>query len=132
MSTELEKREKQEVSSTAAEQMDHSGPAYSPDVDIYASDDEVVFAVDLPGVGKGDANIEVDETNTLIIRAGNSMKEPEGAVLRQYRTGDYYRAFQISDDYDKDKVKAELANGLLMVRIARKESAKPRRVEIRA
>jgi HSP20 family molecular chaperone IbpA len=132
MSTELEKREKQEVSTTAAEQMNHSGPAYSPDVDIFASDDEVVFAVDLPGVGKGDVAIEVDETNTLVIRAKNTHTEPEGAVVRQYRTGDYYRAFQITDDYDKDRVSAKLENGLLEVTVPKKEAAKPRRIEIKA
>jgi len=75
MFTELEKRGKQEINTTAAEQMNHSGPAYSPDVDIYATDDEVVLAVDIPGVGKGDVNIQVDETNTLVINARNSQKE---------------------------------------------------------
>jgi HSP20 family protein len=132
MTTDLEKREKQEVSSTAAEQMNHSGQAYSPDVDIYASDDEVLFAVDLPGVNKGDVSIQVDETDTLIIRAKNSHKEPEEAALRQYRIGDYYRAFQISEDYDKDKVQAKLENGLLQVTIPKKESAKPKKIEIKA
>lgn len=132
MTADLEKREKQEVSNTAAEQMKHSGPAYSPDVDIYASDDEVVFAVDLPGVKKGDVEITVDETNTFSIRAVNSNKALDGAVMRQYRVGDYYRAFQISDDYDKDKVGAELENGLLLVTIPKKESAKPRKIEIKA
>ncbi|MBN2036279.1 MAG: Hsp20/alpha crystallin family protein [Chitinispirillaceae bacterium] len=132
MSTDLEKREKQEVSSTAAEQMSHSGQAYSPDVDIFASDDEVVFNVDLPGVGKGDVNITVDETNSLIIRAKNSHKEPEGAVLMQYRVGDFYRAFQLSEEYDKDKVSAALENGLLQVTVPKRESAKPRKIEIKA
>jgi len=132
MTTDLEKREKQEVSTTAAEQLNHSGPAYSPDVDIYASDNEVVFAVDLPGVGKGDVNILVDETNTLVIRAKNSHKDQEGAVLRQFRIGDYYRAFQISEDYDKEKVNATLENGLLQVTVPKKESAKPKKIEIKA
>ena len=132
MSTDLEKREKQEVSTTAAEQMNNSGPAYSPDVDIYASDEEVVFAVDLPGVGKGDVSIQVDETNTLTIRAKNSHAPREGAVLHQFRIGDYYRAFQISDDYDKDKMKASLENGLLQISVPKKESAKPKKIEIKA
>jgi len=133
MTADLEKREKQEVSNTAAEQMKHSGPAYSPDVDIFASDDEVVFAVDLPGVAKGAVEITVDETNTLSIRAANTHKPPqEGAVMLQYRIGNYYRAFQISDDYDKDKVGAELDNGLLVITIPKKESAKPRKIEIKA
>ncbi|MFP4417595.1 MAG: Hsp20/alpha crystallin family protein [Chitinivibrionales bacterium] len=132
MATELEKREKQEVNTTAAEQLRHSGTAYSPDVDIYASDDEVVFAVDLPGVGKGDVTIQVDETNTLVIRAKTSQTEPQGVLMRQYRVGDYYRAFQISEDYDKDSVSAKLENGLLEVTIPKKESAKPKKIEIKA
>lgn len=132
MTTDLEKREKQEVSTTGAEQMNHSGPAYSPDVDIYSSDDKVVFAVDLPGVGKGDVDIQIDETNTLVIRAKNSQQEPQITVLRQYGVGDYYRAFQISEDYDKDNVSAKVENGLLEVAIPKKESAKPRKIEIKA
>ncbi|MCU0609575.1 MAG: Hsp20/alpha crystallin family protein [Chitinispirillaceae bacterium] len=132
MTTDLEKREKQEVSNTAAEQITQSGTAYSPDVDIYASDDEVLFAVDIPGVGKGDVNIQVDETNTLVIKAKNTVREPEGVSIRQYHVGDYYRAFQISDDYDKEKVNAILENGLLQITIPKKESAKPKKIEIKA
>lgn len=132
MTTDLEKREKQEVSNTAAEQMNQSGSAYSPDVDIYASDDEVFFAMDLPGVSKGDVGIQVDETNILVVRARNSHKVMKDSLLRQYRVGDYYRAFQISDDYDKEKIKASLENGLLQLTIPKKESAKPKKIEIKA
>jgi len=132
MTTDLEKRDKQEVSLTAAEQMTQSGVAYSPDVDIYVSEDEVFFAIDMPGVGKGDVSIQVDETDTLVIKAKNTFKEPEGVSIRQYTIGDYYRAFQISDDYDKEKVNATLQNGLLQVAIPRKESAKPKKIEIKA
>ncbi|MDD5673622.1 MAG: Hsp20/alpha crystallin family protein [Chitinivibrionales bacterium] len=132
MMTEIQKREKQEVGTTAAEQMNFSGAAYSPDVDIYASDDEVIFAVDLPGVNKGDVTIAVDETNTLIIKGKNSYKEPEAAVVRQYNVGNYYRAFQLSDDYDKDNISARLENGLLEVKVVKKEEAKPKKIEIKA
>jgi HSP20 family protein len=132
MTTEIEKREKQEVGTTAAEQMNYSGSAYSPDVDIYSSDDEVIFAVDLPGVNKGDVSIEIDETNTLIIKGKNSHKEPENSVLRQYNVGNYYRAFQLSNDYDKEKITAKLENGLLEVNVAKKEEVKPKKIEIKA
>jgi len=132
MSTEIEKREKQEVGSTAAEQLRHSGPAYSPDVDIYITDDEALFLIDLPGVNKGEVTIEVDETDSLIIRGTNGFKEPDNAVLRQYRTGNYYRAFQLSKEYDKEKISAKLENGLLEVTIPKREEAKPKRIEIKA
>ncbi len=132
MSTELEKREKQEVEMAAAEKLHHSGPAYSPDVDIYVSDDAAVFLVDLPGVNKGDVTIEIDETDSLIIRGKNSRKEPDKPVLRQYEIGDYYRAFQLSDEYDKEKISAKLENGLLEITVPKKEEAKPKRIEIKA
>jgi HSP20 family molecular chaperone IbpA len=89
-------------------------------VDIYASNDEVVFAVEVPRVGKGDVKIQIDETDTLVIQAMNTFKEPEGASMRQYRVGDYYRAFKISDGYDKEKVQATIENGLLQITIQKK------------
>jgi len=132
MTNDLEKREKQEVGTTAAEKIENSGPAFSPDVDIYVSEDAALFAVDMPGVNKGDVTIQVDETDTLIIRGRNSHKAPDNPVLVQYRTGDYYRAFQLSDEYDKDRISAKLANGLLEVTVPRREEVKPKRIEIKA
>lgn len=132
MATELEKREKQEVEISAAEQMNQSGPAYSPDVDIHASNDEIVFAIDLPGVGKGDVTIAVDETDTLVITGKNTHQEPGNPVLQQFEVGNFYRAFQLSDDYAKDRISARLENGLLVVTIPKREEAKPRKIEIKA
>jgi len=132
MSTELEKKEKQEVGSTAAEQLQHSGPAYRPEVDIYMSDDAAVFIADMPGVGKGEVAIEVDETDSLVIRGTTKVREGAGAVIRQYHIGNYYRAFQLSDEYDKEKISATIDNGLLEITIPKREEAKPKRITITA
>jgi HSP20 family protein len=132
MTVDLEKREKHEVGTTAAEQLSHSGPAFSPDIDIYTSDEGLILSVDLPGVGKGDVTIMVDETNSLVIRGKNTHTEPQNIVLRQYHVGNYYRAFQLSQEYDKDKISARLENGHLEVMVPKREEAKPRRIEIRA
>jgi len=132
MSAEIEKKEKQEVGSTAAEQMRHSGQAYRPDVDIYVSDDAAIFIVDIPGVAKGDVSIEVDETDSLVVLGTTSAGEPENAVVRQYHVGNYYRAFQLSDEYDKEKISAKLENGLLEITVPKREETKPRRIAIKA
>ena len=129
---ELEKREKKEVSHTGAEQMVDAGSAYSPDVDIYLSEDELLLAADLPGVEKGDVNIEIDENNSLVIKAKTAQKEMENPVYKQFNVGNYYRAFQIGDEFDKDKVTGRLENGLLEVRVPKREEAKPKRIAINA
>ncbi|HMA63565.1 MAG: Hsp20/alpha crystallin family protein, partial [Fibrobacterota bacterium] len=92
--------------------------------------ESAVFVVDLPGVAKGDVAIHVDETNNLTIQAKNTFAEPDNAVTRQFRIGNYYRAFQIPDDYDKDRISATLDNGVLQIVLPVKESAKPRKIEI--
>ncbi|MCX7727438.1 MAG: Hsp20/alpha crystallin family protein [Chitinispirillaceae bacterium] len=132
MANELEKREKQEVSTSAIEHIQHSGEAYSPDVDIYLSDDEAIFLVDMPGVEKGNVTIQVDEHDSLVIRGKTNYKEPNNkVVMRQYGVGDYYRAFQLTEEYDKEKITAKLGNGLLEIRVPKREEMKPKKIEIK-
>jgi HSP20 family protein len=130
MATEVEKKAKQEIKSTAAEHLQDAGSAYAPDVDVYVNQDEMVFAVDMPGVEKGGVNIEINENNILIIEANNSQAEPENQVLRQFNIGNYFRAFQIGEEFDKDKMAGKLENGLLVIHIPKKEEAKPKRIKI--
>jgi HSP20 family protein len=132
MSKELTKREQTEVVTTASEQLVDAGRAYSPDVDIYTSDDELLLLVDLPGVEKGAVQIGIDEDNALTIRARNSHREPSEKCVRQYQVGDFYRSFRIGDEFNKDRIKGRLENGLLEVRLPRREELKPKRIEITA
>jgi len=131
MSTELEKREKQEVTNTSAEQLVYIKNAFKPDVDIYNSEDNLILVMDLPGVKKGEVSIEVDESNALMIKAKSSYQEPEGAVYKQFNTGNYFRAFTLNKEFNKDNISASLENGVLEVTIPRREEVKPKRIEIK-
>jgi HSP20 family protein len=130
MNKELEKKEKKEVRHSVAEQLIDSGNAYSPDVDIFVDDNIVVFAVDLPGVAKGDVNIEITENDTIVIKARNSHIEPENSILRQYGVGNFYRVFEISNELDKDQVKVHIENGLLEICVQKREEMKPKKIAI--
>lgn len=133
MTSELEKRGKQAVANTAAEQVRESGRAYVPDVDVYVSEEELAFFVDLPGVEKGKVTLEVTENDTLVIKgACPACDDNRRAIVRQYNSGDYYRSFQIGEQFDREKIDVKLANGLLEVRIPKKEEAKPKRIQISA
>jgi len=129
--TELEKREQKEVTTTSAEQLTDVKNSYKPDVDIFYGEDKLFLSMDLPGVKKGDVNIEVDENNTLIIKAKSSFTEPEGPLYKQFRVGNYYRAFTLSDEFDRDKISATLENAVLEIIIPKKEEVKPKKLEIK-
>jgi HSP20 family protein len=106
--------------------------AYLPDACAYENDDELIVSLDVPGVEKGQVRIEVDESDTLQIHARNGFAEPGGALFREWAPGDYHRSFRLGQGFDKDAIQARLEQGVLELRIPRRQEAKPRRVEIQA
>jgi HSP20 family molecular chaperone IbpA len=130
---EMAKREQTPVSSASAEQLISPESAFSPDVSIYDNKEALIFSIDLPGVRKGDVNIEIDENNVMIVRAKSSFKSPDGnLVLHEVSFGDYYRAFSLSNEFDKNKVNGALENGVLTIMVPRREDAKPKKIQINA
>lgn len=107
------------------------GNAYQPDVDIVENGDSMVLYIDLPGVAAGGTQIEADENNILTLKAKNPYPEPEGMIVQQASIGDYFRAFQLSSEYDRARISATLKDGVLTVHIPKREETKTRKIEIR-
>lgn len=126
----LQIQEKNAVAQATSEQLISAENAYRPDVDIYHTPEAFVFLVDLPGVHSGDIELEVNERNTLILRARNSLSFETDPVFAQTRFSNYYRAFELGDGIDREQISAHLEQGVLEVRIAKRESAKPRKIAI--
>jgi HSP20 family protein len=130
---EMEKREQTPVATSSAEQLISPESAFSPDVSIRDNKEALIFSVDLPGVKKGDVSIEIDESNIVIVRAKSTFKPPEGnLVFREVTFGDFYRAFTLSNEFDKDKVNASFENGVLTLIVPRREDVKPKKIQISA
>lgn len=130
---ELSKRERTPVEKASAEQLVSPGNAFSPDVNIYDDGDALIFTMDIPGVHKGDISIEIDENNVMSVRALASFKESEARpIRREFEVGNYYRAFTLSNEFDKDKVSGVIENGVLQVMVPRREDVKPRKIKINA
>lgn len=128
----IEKATQKDVKHSGAEQLIDTANALSPDVDVFISDDGLLFKVDLPGVSEesGSIKVEIDEENTLIVRAENGHKEPGEISVKQFRIGDYYRAFKLSKEYDKNKASIEYKDGVLTINVPKKEDAKPHKIEL--
>jgi len=135
MATQAEKQPRREAGKEAdgtAENLVEMGSAFLPDAAIYETEDDLFISLDIPGVEKGAVQIDVDESNTLQMRARNGFEEPTGIVLREFSIGNYYRSFRLSDEFDKDAINAKLEDGLLELTVAKKEEVKPRRISINA
>jgi len=105
---------------------------WSPAVDVYETENELVLKADLPEVDP--KNVEVQfENGTLTLKGSRKFEEEKKGkgyhrIERSY--GSFERAFSLPETVDPEKVKADYKNGVLTVSIQKKEVAKPRAIRV--
>jgi len=105
---------------------------WSPAVDMFEKDDQVVIKAELPGLEKKD--ISLDLTNGVLTLKGerkheNEVKE-ENYYRREMSCGKFIRSFSLPGDVDADKIKAEFQNGLLTVEVPKPGEPKPKQIPV--
>jgi HSP20 family protein len=108
--------------------------AWTPSVDIFENKDQIVLEAELPGMKPEDVDISI-ENNVLTIHGERKFeKKDEGdnfhRVERSY--GSFTRSFTLPPTVSSENVSAEFENGVLHLTLAKREEAKPRRIEIKA
>jgi HSP20 family protein len=107
---------------------------WAPPADIYETEDELVVALDLPGVDPNMVDIRV-ENNVLTIRGERQFEEKQNKdnfhrVERSY--GAFARSFTLSTFVDADKIRASYKSGVLSINLPKAEAVKPKRIQIAA
>jgi HSP20 family protein len=107
------------------------GVTVTPPVDILETEDELLLFADLPGVTQEDVDIRFENGElTLHARRAPAAGNRE-AWLLENETGDYFRAFRISEQVDASRIWAELKNGVLTLHLPKLEAAKPRKITVK-
>lgn len=105
---------------------------WSPAVDIYETENELVLTAELPGVDEKDVEIKIED-NTLTLK-GERKFEKETKEENYHRIerayGSFFRSFSLPNYIDQEKISAEFENGLLKVHMPKKPEVKPRKVKI--
>ena len=101
--------------------------------DMYENDDEVIVKAELPGLSADDVDINISG-NVLTIE-GEFRAEDEGkrgnVHFRERRYGSFRRAFTLPGYIDAEKSEAEFENGVLTIRLPKREEARPKRIPVR-
>ena len=113
----------------------HQGPSpllHTPPIDIHEGPEGLVLEADLPGVSQSQLSIQLED-NVLSLHARVDAPAPENARVlhEEYRPGDFYRSFILSDEVERSNISAELKNGVLKLTLPKAERAKTRRIEIK-
>ena len=109
-----------------------SNRPWSPAVDIFETEHELMLKADVPEIEMKDIDVQV-ENGTLTLKGERKFEQEQNGrgyhrVERGY--GSFVRAFTLPDSVDVDKVKAEYKSGVLTVTLAKKEVAKPKTIRV--
>jgi HSP20 family protein len=107
-----------------------AGAGWEPLADVSETDDAYVVEVDVPGVRSEDITVEATG-NELVVSGEMTEKERAGLLrTRSRRAGRFEYRTSLPADIDSEAITADLADGVLSVRVPKSEAAKPRRIQI--
>ena len=106
--------------------------ATRPPVDIFEDKTGITVQADMPGVSRERLDVHID-SDTLLIEGVAEIPMPEDmqAVYADVRSTRYQRSFSLSSELDGDRAEATLKDGVLTLRIPKREQYQPRKIEIR-
>ena len=106
--------------------------AFTPSFDVKETKDALVIQADLPGMSEKDVTISVAGNRLTISgeRKAEETKEDESYYMFERTYGSFSRAFALPDTVDAERVDGTYNNGVLTIKIAKREAAKPRTVKI--
>jgi HSP20 family molecular chaperone IbpA len=130
-SRELQAKEKQEVA-VPAEQT-RPGLVFTPVVDIFEMDHEIIVLADMPGVTADDVKINLEDNILTLSGEVKPWEGPEESDVRvEFEIGKYYRQFTLSDVIDQNDIKAGLEDGVLRLTLPKAKKAVPRQITVTA
>jgi HSP20 family molecular chaperone IbpA len=106
---------------------------FTPPIDIHEGPEGLILEADLPGAKEANLHVQLED-NVLSLYARIDSPAPEGARLvhEEYRVGDFHRSFILSDEVDRERIAAEINNGVLRLFLPKAERARTRRIEIKS
>ncbi len=105
---------------------------WTPALDLYQNNDNVVALVELPGMRKEDIDISLHDGMLTIAgeRQTSSGDDREKAERTERFAGKFRRSVSLPTRVDAGKVSATYKDGILTVTLPKAEEAKPKKVEV--
>ena len=108
---------------------------WSPQIEMYEKDNQLVICTDLPGLTQEDIQLEVsDDMLTIQGERRNEFEDSQEGYYRSERSyGSFSRAIPLPEGVDTDNVKASFENGVLKVMVPlpqQQQQQRKRRIEV--
>lgn len=102
-----------------------------PKCSIWDENGKVILALEIPGVGKDDVSISVENDELKIVGRRYRPARESTYVLRERSPHDYFSSFTLDNTVDRDRIEAETGQGILTVTLHLKDAVKPRQISVK-
>ena len=99
----------------------------APLINVNETDNAYRISIDLPGVEKKDLEVNYIEGILSIIGERKSKDEgrDENSIRNEAASGSFNISYELSGEVVEDKIKAKFKNGVLTLKISKREQVKP-------
>jgi HSP20 family protein len=106
--------------------------AWVPALDAWETENEIVYAVDLPGVPEDKISVELDNGALTIGAERERAQEETDERFYRYerRYGTFSRTVGVPQGVTEDDISGEYKHGVLEVHVKKPEQPKPKRIQI--
>lgn len=106
--------------------------AWAVPLDVSRNGDDTVIRASLPGVAPEAIQVSIED-NVLTIKgqtAGQHQEEEGAYLMRERRTGSFYRALRLPDSVDPEKLQPHYDHGVLTITVPKAEEKKARQLKV--
>jgi HSP20 family protein len=106
--------------------------AWVPALDVWETENEIVYALDLPGIPEEKISVELDDGALTISAERERTEEQSDERFYRYerRFGTFSRTFAVPQGVSASDISADYKNGVLEVHLKKPEQPKPKRIQI--
>lgn len=105
---------------------------WTPRVDIYEKDNNIIIEAEIPGAKKEDIQVKIKDNNVII--KGEVKKEEEKKEENYYRSERFYGSFErvipLPTEVKPEESKAEIKDGILKLTIPKTVSEEEHEIKI--
>jgi len=120
-----------EQSAQLVHQQDLPSQGWQPTAEIFENDLELVIEIDLPGILQEDIQVRIEDRTLLVSGERKSLIDAASSTQRCERSyGPFHREFALPGDIDESLTQASCEQGVLQVRLRKKSSGAPKRIDV--
>jgi HSP20 family protein len=110
----------------------NGGDRWAPAMDVWETEDEIVYAFDLPGIPEEKISIELDDSTVTVSATRERSEEVSKDRFYRFerRYGSFARSIGLPQGVVESDIRADYKDGVLELHVVKPKAPEPRKIQI--